>query len=73
MNSAAHYLIDGNQVCRVGVHFRNLQESPAGFGDSLKEAFLDYLKNAPRTKAMDLKPWELPWFYEHSKKLKTSN
>jgi len=70
MIKAEHYSIDGNQVCRVGVNFTNLQECPAGFGDSLKDAFLDYLKSAPRTKAMDLKEWELPWFYEYAEQLR---
>ena len=52
------------------MNFRNLPESPAGFGDSLKDAFLDYLKRVPKTKAMDLKEWELPWFKEYAQQLK---
>ncbi len=35
------YFIEGNQVACVEYGFRNLAEDEAGFGDSLKEAFLD--------------------------------
>ena len=55
------YAIDGNQVCAVFDDFSNLQESPAGFGDSLKEAFLDLMRQ-PETGVVKCKEWEKAWF-----------
>ena len=36
---------DGNQWCATRVDFENLQESPAGFGDTCLEALIDLRKN----------------------------
>ena len=59
------YSIDGNQVCCVGVHFKCLATCHAGFGDSLREAFMDYWTTArERPSLRDLKDWELPWANE---------
>jgi len=60
------YSIDGNQVCARFDDFINLQESPAGFGDSLKEAFLGLLTDIADDGTIfsideDLKEWEKPW------------
>ena len=56
------YSIDGNQVCCVDVHFQSLATCHAGFGDSLKDAFINYwtTKNQ-KPNPDDLKSWELPW------------
>lgn len=57
---AVEYSIDGNQVCATYSNFRDLQLDPAGFGDSLKEAFLDLLaQEFPNREC--LKSWELEW------------
>lgn len=37
--------MDGNQWCATGKNFVNLQESPAGFGDTALEALADLCKN----------------------------
>jgi len=36
------YFKDGNKTCCVEIGFRNLQEDNAGFGDTKKEAFIDF-------------------------------
>jgi len=57
-----NYSIDGNQVMCVGRHFVNIQESHAGFGDSLREAFINYWdtkKEVPLRSSLEV--WELPW------------
>ena len=53
------YSIDGNQVCAVGPDFTDLQESDAGFGDSLRLAFEDYWKQNPDLELDKLCKWEL--------------
>ena len=59
------YFIEGNQVAAVEHDFINLAESEAGFGDSLKEAFLDLARKPfHKPKQTDLKSWELEWFSE---------
>lgn len=63
------YSIDGNQVCATFDNFINLQESPAGFGDSLKKAFLALLTEIAENGTIfsineDFKEWEKPWSYE---------
>jgi len=59
------YFIEGNQVAAVEHDFRNLVEDGAGFGDSLKDAFLDLARKPfHKPKQIDLKSWELPWFDE---------
>ena len=60
-----NYSIDGNQVCCTGPGFINLQESHAGFGDSLKEAFINYWDTQTTPPELpDLKDWERPWVNE---------
>lgn len=39
------YFLDGNKWCCVFGDFENLQESPAGFGDTQEQAFEDLKKN----------------------------
>ena len=59
------YSIGGNQVCCVASNFVDLQTSPAGFGDSLREAFIDYWKGiGEKPRKVDLKRWERPWVDE---------
>ena len=59
------YSIDGNQVCATDVHFKCLATCSAGFGDSLKEAFIDYYKNTKEVPVLrDCHPWELDWALE---------
>jgi len=58
------YVIDGNQVCCTYHNFRNLQQDPAGFGDSLKDAFIDLIKQRPLKRHTELKPWEAVWVQE---------
>ena len=56
------YSIDGNQVCAVDAHFKCLAISPAGFGDSLKEAFVDYYRNTKNLPCLrDCHSWEIGW------------
>jgi hypothetical protein len=42
--------MDGNKICCVNGKFKNIQESPAGFGDTFDEAFAD-LKQEMRKQA----------------------
>lgn len=42
---------DGDKVCATFADFVNLQESPAGFGDTEEEAKADLLKNAEKAEA----------------------
>ena len=63
------YSIDGNQVCVVEESFGDLQIDHAGFGDSLKDAFIDYWRTkSPHRKLMpdlrDCKEWEIDWVFE---------
>ena len=59
------YSIDGNQVCATDVHFKSLATCPAGFGDSLKEAFVDYYKSTKKLPIFrDCHSWELDWAFE---------
>ena len=59
---ALKYLIDGNQVCAVAHDFKCLATDFAGFGDSLKEAFINYYITSKLTpKTNDCHSWELPW------------
>jgi hypothetical protein len=59
------YSIDGTQVCCVGVHFKCLATCHAGFGDSLKGAFMDYWTTKKENLVLrDLEEWELPWGIE---------
>lgn len=39
---------DGNRWCCVGADFKNLQESPCGFGESMESAYLSYLNSGGR-------------------------
>ena len=39
--------MDGDQICATYSDFRNLQESPAGFGDSIKNAVIDLFEYEP--------------------------
>lgn len=55
------YTIDGNQVCCMRHEHSNLAVDSAGFGDSLKEAFLDLIHKAPITESDDLTDWEGTW------------
>jgi len=56
------YTIDGDQVCCTNLDFIDLNYSHAGFGDSLKEAFINYWSTTPeKMKLNDLNDWELPW------------
>jgi hypothetical protein len=62
------YSIDGNQVCCVDVHFKCLATCHAGFGDSLREAFINYWSTTREIQSLrDLEEWELPWVKERSK------
>jgi hypothetical protein len=64
---ALNYSIDGNQVCATDAHFKCLATDHAGFGDSLKEAFLDFYrtqKTRPPHFLSDCRSWELPWVDE---------
>ena len=38
------FFMDGNKICCVNGKFKNIQESPAGFGDTFDEAFEDLKK-----------------------------
>lgn len=59
------YFVDGNQVCCVSVHFKCLATCHAGFGDSLKDAFINYwLSKKEQPILRDLKEWELDWGIE---------
>ena len=61
---ALSYSIDGDQVCATDIHFKCLATDHAGFGESLKEAFLDFYRNQETRPAhflQDCRPWELPW------------
>ena len=60
------YSIDGNQVCAVEPGFRDLALDNAGFGDSLKEAFLDFYKEKGirKPELIDCHPWEVEWIKE---------
>ena len=58
------YSIDGNQVCAVGEDFKDLQSSPAGFGDSLKEAFIDFHGGCGNKEVKNPHKWEIPWAEE---------
>ena len=40
-------MMDGKSVCATWGDFENLQESPAGFGDSVKSAVLDLFLDDP--------------------------
>lgn len=42
-----HLKMDGNQWCATGPGFTNLQESPAGFGDTPEKAIADLQKATP--------------------------
>lgn len=59
------YSIDGNQVCATKHNFIDLQTSPAGFGDSLKQAFEDLMVRLERRNELprlsDVKSWERDW------------
>jgi len=60
-----NYQIDGNQVMATEHGFRNLKIDEAGFGDSLKEAFL-HLARKPlhKPELRDLNSWEMDWYDE---------
>jgi len=60
------YSIDGNKVCCTYENFRNLAVDPAGFGDSLKEAFLDLIRQRELRKNNVLQSWESAWYEEQS-------
>ncbi len=56
------YSIDGNQVCCTRYDFINLQESHAGFGNSLEQAFKEFLFTLPsEVRPEVLFPWEISW------------
>lgn len=38
------FFMDGNKICCVNGNFKDIQESPAGFGDSFDEAFSNLKK-----------------------------
>lgn len=60
--SYINYSIDGNKVCATFHDFRNIQESYAGFGDSLKEAFSDLFNTAHKYPDLrELTSWEMKW------------
>ena len=63
--SYIRYSIDGNQVCAVTCRFENLQKSPAGFGDSLREAFLALMAELERARELpdvaSVEDWEQEW------------
>lgn len=59
------YSIDGNQVCAVTSRFKNLQESPVGFGNSLEEAFLELMLALENRRELpdvsSVEDWEQDW------------
>lgn len=55
------YKVDGNAVMAHLEDFRNIQESPCGFGDSVKEAFLSLLPQIPKDVLWEAKEWEAEW------------
>lgn len=64
------YSIDGNKVCCTNNHFRNIVIDEAGFGDSLKEAFLDLINKPGYTvNKLILKSWEEKWLNEKKDKM----
>lgn len=63
-----HYEIDGNQVMVMAGPGLCLHDHPAGFGDSLKEAFLDYCARAGNPDISSLKPWEIVWLSSEPRK-----
>jgi len=60
-----NYSIDGNQVCATQPGFDCLGSSlrgHAGFGSSLKEAYLDYYRCPHQNLDLrDCRSWELEW------------
>lgn len=66
------YSIDGNQVCAVTSRFENLQKSPAGFGDSLKEAFKNLMDDLCKINDLpdfaSVKDWESEWLADYKDK-----
>lgn len=57
-----NYGIDGNQVTCVSDDFIDLQQSHAGFGGSLEEAFKDYWTRLKCPAPVDgLIDWEMQW------------
>ena len=69
------YSIDGNQVCAVTSRFQDLQKSPAGFGDSLKEAFLSLMaelhKGNDLPDCRDLQDLEPAWLLGYKASIST--
>ena len=65
-----NYGIDGNQVYCTYPNFRDLQQDQAGFGDSLKEAFIELMKRKPVSTTNNLKSWEMKWFREYESSLR---
>ena len=60
------YGIDGNQTYAIDCDFIDLQVSHAGFGDTKKEAFLDYHRTL-KSKSIDwseLEEFEIEWLPE---------
>jgi len=62
---ALYYSIDGNKVCAVGMGFQCLATCDAGFGGSLKEAFMDYYNRSHIAPVInDCRVWEMDWALE---------
>jgi hypothetical protein len=57
-----HVFLDGNAWCAVGPHFRNLQESTAGFGDTPEAAVDEWRKESAKDSWWGNNP--LPTFSE---------
>ena len=47
-----HLYMDGDKICATWDDFINLQESPAGFGDTIWQAFGNLIDNTPRINAI---------------------
>lgn len=59
------YCIEGNQVCATRNDFKDLQASNAGYGDSLRESFIDLFNNLKEKPNLNnLREWELKWVKE---------
>jgi len=52
---------DGNQWCAVGPDFINLQESPAGFGDTQKEAKINLMILVDMNNSLATHKYEKPF------------
>lgn len=57
--TALNYVVDGDKIMATEHDFINLQESPAGFGDTISEAFIDFCRNGRVPEMAECATWEL--------------